>query len=106
MSLGGYRINLERCCVCGRAYKGEGRAVFKREKGGIACLKCHEETAGSPGISPRTVKMIQLMQTKPFRSLMRLEFADEDVKELSPVLKLHREYHLGQRLRTACYLSG
>jgi DNA repair protein RecO (recombination protein O) len=106
MSLGGYGINLERCCVCGRAYKGEGRAVFKTEKGGIACLKCQEETAMTPGISPRTVKMIQKMQTKPFRALMRLEFADEDVKELSPVLKLHREYHLGQKLKTTSYLSG
>ena len=106
MTLGGYGINLERCCTCGRDYKGEGKAVFKREKGGIACQKCQEETALTPGIKPRTVKMIQLMQTNPFHSLMRLEFTDEDMKELGPVLKLHREYHLGQRPKTACYLSG
>jgi len=105
MTLGGYGINLERCCICGRAYKGEGKAVFKRERGGVACLKCQEPTAMAPGISPQAVKMIQQMQTRPFRSLTQLEFTDEDMKEIRPVLKRHREYHLGQRPKTACYLA-
>ena len=105
MTLGGYGINLERCCTCGRVYKGEGRAVFKRDRGGVACLKCQEETAVTPGISPQVVKMIQWMQTRPFRSLMQLEFADEDMQEIRPVLRLHREYRLGQGPKTACYLT-
>jgi DNA repair protein RecO (recombination protein O) len=105
MTLGGYGINLERCCTCGRAYKGVGRAVFKREKGGVACLRCQGETAVTPGISPQAVKMIQWMQTRPFRSLIQLELTEEDMREIRPVLKLHREYHLGQRPRTTCFLA-
>ncbi len=105
MTLGGYRINLDRCCICGRVYKGKGRAVFKRDKGGVACLKCQEETAVTPGISPQVVKIIQRMQTEPYRSLIKLELTDEHIQELRPVLRLHREYHLGKEPKTACYLS-
>jgi DNA repair protein RecO (recombination protein O) len=105
MALGGFGINLERCCTCGRTYKGEGRAVFKSDRGGVACLKCQEETAVSPGISPQVVKMIHWMQTRPFRSLMDFELGDEHIKEIRPVLRLHREYHLGKGPKTACYLK-
>ncbi len=105
MILGGYGINLDRCCVCGRVYKGEGRAAFKRDRGGVACLKCQEETALTPGISPKAVKMIRWMQTRPIRSLMQLEFGDEDIQEIRSVLRLHREYHLGKEPKTACYLT-
>lgn len=105
MALGGYGIEFDRCCICGRPYKGEGRAVFKREKGGIACLKCQQESAVSPGMSPQTVKMIKLMRTRTFTSMEKLKFIDETVKEIKPVLKLHREYHLGQRPKTMNYLE-
>jgi len=105
MALGGYAINFDRCSICGRPYKGEGRAVFRRVKGGIACIKCQQESAVSPGIDPQTVKMIKLMQTKPLTSLAKLKDTDEIVREIKPVLKLHREYHLGQRPKTASYLE-
>ena len=105
MTLGGYGINLDKCSICGRRYKGEGRALFKRDKGGIACLKCHQESAISPGLDPQTVEMIKLMQTDPLPSLMKLQVTEEIRKEIRPVLKLHREYHLGQRPKTANYFE-
>ena len=105
MTLGGYGINLEKCAICGRRYKGEGRAVFKRDKGGIACLKCHQESAITPGLDPQTVKMIKLMQADPLSSLLKLHLIEDMVKQIRPALKLHREYHLGQRPKTAHYLE-
>ena len=68
-------------------------------------MKCQEETAVTPGISPQVVKMIQWMQTRPFRSLLQLELADEHIQEIRPVLRLHREYHLPKGPKTACYLT-
>jgi DNA repair protein RecO (recombination protein O) len=105
MTLGGYAINFNRCTICGRPYKGEGRAVFRRDKGGIACLKCQQETAISPGLDPQAVEMINVMKTHPLKSLMKLQMKEEIVKEIKPVLKLHREYHLGQRPKTTTYLE-
>jgi DNA repair protein RecO (recombination protein O) len=105
MTVGGYGINFDRCTICGRPYKGEGRAVFKRDKGGIACLKCQQETAISPGLEPEAVEMIKVMKTQPLKSLMKLQMKEEIGKEIRPVLKLHREYHLGQRPKTATYLE-
>ena len=105
MTLGGYGINFDKCTICGRPYKGEGRAVFKRDKGGIACLKCQKETAISPGLGPQAVEMIKVMKTYPLNSLMNLEMNEEIGKEIKAVLKLHREYHLGQRPKTTNYLE-
>ena len=105
MALGGYGIDFDRCCICGRPYQGEGRGVFMREKGGIACLKCQQESAVSPGISPQAVNMMKLVQNKPLTSLEKLKFVNETVKEIRPILKLHREYHLGQRPKTTNYLE-
>ena len=105
MTLGGYRINFERCHICGRPYRGEGRAVYRREKGRIACLKCQQESAICTGLNPETVNIIKLMQSKPLGTLKELKLTDEILKELKPVLRLHREYHLGQRPKTAVYLE-
>jgi hypothetical protein len=49
--------------------------------------------------------MIKLMQTDPLRSLIKLQLTEEITKEIRTVLKLHREYHLGQRPKTANYLD-
>lgn len=105
MSLGGYGINLEKCCVCGRRYAGEGKAVFKPEKGGIACMRCQPVTAVNPGISPDTVNIMGLMQSGSIRAFEETDVPDESILEIRPVLKLHREYHLGQRPRTANYME-
>jgi DNA repair protein RecO (recombination protein O) len=105
MSHGGYSINLERCCVCGRAYAGEGTAAFKPEKGGIACVRCQPITALNPRMSPDTVNIARLMQSKSIAIFEELDLSDEVISEIRPVLKLHREYHLGRQIRTASYLE-
>jgi DNA repair protein RecO (recombination protein O) len=105
MVRGGYGINFDRCCVCGRPYKGEGRAAYKQEKGGIVCLKCEQESAVSPGVNPETVKMIKRIQSGPLTTLKELKLTDEMIREIKPVLQRHKDYHLGQRLKTAAYLE-
>jgi DNA repair protein RecO (recombination protein O) len=105
MSCGGYGINLEKCCICGRIYTGEGIAVFKPEKGGIACMKCQPVTAVSPGMSPVTVHVMRLMQSKSPTIFDHLNVSDESVCEIKAVLKLHREYHLGRPIKTAGYVE-
>jgi DNA repair protein RecO (recombination protein O) len=105
MSQGGYGINLDKCCVCGREYTGEGTAVFKSEKGGIACMKCQPITAVNPKMSPETVNITRLMQSKSLMVFEQLNIPDEVISEIKPVLKLHREYHLGQQIKTASYME-
>ena len=105
MSQGGYSIDLERCCVCGRVYTGEGTAVFKPDKGGIACMKCQPITALNPKMSPGTISITRLMQSKSVMIFEQLNIPDEAISEIRPVLKLHREYHLGRQIKTANYLD-
>jgi DNA repair protein RecO (recombination protein O) len=106
MSHGGYSINLEKCCLCGRIYKGDGVAVFKPENGGIACTKCQQITAITPGMSPSTVNITRLAQAQSPTIFKEIKNTEDDViSELRPVLKLHREYHLGCRPKSAYYLE-
>ncbi len=105
MSLGGYRIDLNKCCVCGRDYKGEGRAVFRPDKGSICCLKCGEESVISPGLSPESIKMLGLMQSGRWGTVEGLSFTNDMIREIKTVLKLHIEYRIGRRLKTAEYLE-
>jgi DNA repair protein RecO (recombination protein O) len=102
MSHGGFKINLERCCACGRSYTGEGTAVFKPDKGAIACMKCHQITATSPKLSPETVRFIKLLyEDSPALFDQPGEVDEKIISEIRPVLKLHREYHLGREPKTA-----
>lgn len=105
MSQGGYKINFERCCMCGRAYAGEGTAVFKPEKGGITCTKCHQVTALSPKLSPETIRFIKMLYSKSPSIFDQITADEKIISEIRPVLKLHREYHLGREPKTACYME-
>ena len=105
MTLGGYGINLEKCCICGRSYTGGGTAIYKPDKGGIACLKCRQVSAVSPQMSPEAVKMLKVAQTGPPSALSALRISGKISAEIRPVLRLHREYHLGKKLKTSHYLE-
>ena len=59
MTLSGYEINLEKCALCGRSYRGKGMAVFRPEKGGIACMKCEQASAHHPLMGPEAVKWLR-----------------------------------------------
>jgi DNA repair protein RecO (recombination protein O) len=105
LTLGGYRVNLEKCSECGRPYKGEGMAVFKPEKGGIACLKCHQPSHLYPSMTPDAVGMLEMLQEGSFSVSEAEGVADDIMKSLKTVLKLHREYRMEQRLKTSKYLE-
>jgi DNA repair protein RecO (recombination protein O) len=105
MTLGGYRVNLEKCSKCGRAYKGEGIAVFKPEKGGITCLKCEQPSSLFPSMTPDAVSTLEMLQEGSFSASQVDSIADDIMKHLKAVLKLHREYRLELRLKTSKYLE-
>ena len=105
ITLGGYAINTERCCTCGRTYTAQGTAVFRPQKGGIACLKCHPVSALSPPMSPATVNSLKHIQLMPSAALKELTLTKEILREIKPVLKLHRDCRLEQRLKTARWLE-
>jgi DNA repair protein RecO (recombination protein O) len=105
MSLGGYRIEIARCAKCGRPYKGEGTAVFKRESGGIACLRCERVSVFSSPLRPESVRAIEILQDRPFEEASGLNLDQDVIRELKAVLKQHREYRLEQKLRTSKYVD-
>ena len=105
MTLGGYRIHLDKCCSCGRPYTGEGRAVFMRGKGGIACLKCGRESKLSPGMEPVGVKGLSALQSAALGKGEAFRMAEETIREIKAVLKMHIEYRIGRRLRSGKYLE-
>ena len=104
MRLGGYEINLEKCAPCGRAYQGEGVAVFKPDKGSIACMRCEHPSALHPLMKPEGVALLRKLQEGFLSTEEMTESPEETIHQVRNVLKLHREYRLEKRLRTSKYL--
>ncbi len=105
MTLGGYSINLEKCSICGRAYKGHGTAVFRPDTGGIACMKCQDITKMTPGMGPNTVNTIKKIQSGLSKDFFDNFQSKDFLCEIKPVLKLHREYRLEHKPKSAGYLE-
>jgi len=105
MSIGGFSINTSKCGLCGRVYKGEGRALFHPPSGSIACMACARETVLTPGMSPRAIRALAQLQSYEHLDPEVLECDDEMLAELSKVLAAHIEHHIGKRLRSAQYIS-
>jgi DNA repair protein RecO (recombination protein O) len=106
MTLAGFGIELSKCYRCQRPYKGKGNAVFKPEKGGIACLRCEEESVSSPGLMPDAVKALQWMQMHHFvGDIQKAPLTDEMALVIRHVLRLHIQYRVGNRLKTAEFLE-
>jgi len=105
MALGGYGIDLGRCCVCGRSYQGEGRAVFKPKSGGIACLKCGRESVRTPGLGPATIQALHEMQSTSWDVAQAERLNAQAISEIKSVMKRHMEYRIGQRLKSSEFLA-
>ncbi len=105
ITLGGYGINFERCCKCGRPYKGVGRAVFIQTKGAVSCLNCEKETSRCPGMGPDAAKGLRLIQSGTWNDVADMSLSEEDIREIMQVMKLHIEYRIGKRLKSAKYLA-
>ncbi len=104
MALGGYAIDLTRCCQCGRRYAGQGTAVFNRDKGGISCLKCLGESKSAPGLEPSMVAMLKKMQSVSVEQLSSMDWDARSTEQIRSVLALHMEYRVGHKLKSAKYL--
>jgi DNA repair protein RecO (recombination protein O) len=105
LALGGYTINLEKCCRCGRTYKAEGLAVFIPERGAVACLKCRQPTAIHPSMGPETVKALARLQTGSLCESTPQDLTEAVLAEIAGILKLHRDHRLEQKLRTTKYIE-
>jgi DNA repair protein RecO (recombination protein O) len=105
LALGGYAIRTERCCVCGRTYTGRGTAVFKRETGEIACLRCQRESALTPPMRPESVRALEKMQKARISGGGVPDLPEEVAGEIRAVIRIHREYRLEHRLKTLKYVE-
>jgi DNA repair protein RecO (recombination protein O) len=105
IALGGYKIDLDRCCGCGRSYTGAGTAVFVPEKGCIACLKCEKVSRVSPPLDPEAVRALRLLQCGPWQDADPMLLTDDLIGQIKTVLKQHIEYRVGKRLGSAKFLE-
>ena len=105
MALGGYAIAFDRCADCKRPYKGEGRAVFVPERGGISCLRCRKESKNYPAMDPESVRVLREIQDTEHKLTSLPPLSDNVVEELKKVLDQHVAYRLGKRLKTRKYIG-
>ncbi len=105
MSIGGYRINLERCQNCGRPYQGKGKGVFVAYKGGIVCLKCFRHKYDSVLLEPEAIQNLRFLQS-PYSSINTMKIKKSILSQIKEVLKLHIEFTLGNKLRSKRFIDS
>jgi DNA repair protein RecO (recombination protein O) len=105
MKIGGFGINLSKCIHCGRPYKGEGRCLFHPQSGSIVCLSCEKESVLTPGMDPKTVHVLEQIQSLELSLSNTLKFNEDILSELKRVLVTHIEHRLGKRLKSAKYFQ-
>lgn len=105
MALGGYAVDFSRCCRCGRLYAGQGRAVFLKDNGGIACLACEKACTQSPGLSPPSVSTWRRFQACQGSASDLLSVTDPELAELRLALKLHMDCRIGKKMKSAPFLD-
>jgi DNA repair protein RecO (recombination protein O) len=105
MNIGGFGINVSKCSLCGRPYKGEGRALFHPPSGSIVCLSCEKESALTPGMDPDTVHILEQIQSHDLSLSNTLKCSEDIISELKRVLVTHIEHRLGKRLKSAKYIQ-
>lgn len=104
MKIGGFGINSSKCSLCGRPYKGKGRALFHPPSGSIVCLACEKESVLTPGMEPDTVHVLEQLQSSDLSLSTTLRFNQDILRELKGALMAHIEHRLGKNLRSAKYL--
>ncbi|MBN1276367.1 MAG: DNA repair protein RecO [Deltaproteobacteria bacterium] len=106
MSLGGYAVSLDKCCHCKRIYSGAGRAVFIPDRGGISCLKCERESEYSIGLEPEAVNILKTLQSESDGSPSEILQLDmKIINKIRHLLKLHIDYRIGRKIKSAEYLD-
>jgi len=104
LALGGYRINLDKCCRCGEITRERGlRSSSRTRRSG--CLKCRQPSAIHPSMGPDTVKALARLQTGSLCESTPQDLTETVLDEISSILKLHREHRLEQKLRTTKYIE-
>jgi DNA repair protein RecO (recombination protein O) len=106
MRIGGFGINVSKCSLCGRSYKGEGRALFHPPSGSIVCMACDKESVFTPGMDPTTVYALEQVQSHDFSISHTFQCNEDTLKELKRVFLSHVEHRLGKRLKSAKYLNS
>lgn len=105
MAIGGFKINTEECAICKRTYMGKGKAIFRADKGGIACMKCDRESRTKPELSPDTVKVIKEIYSLPFNQAKEIQLTEDITHELLPFIIAHRQYRLERPISTWKYIE-
>jgi len=103
LSLLGYRLELEKCTICGKALSGTQFAQFNVANGGIVCSTCSQEEKRR--LSRGTIRALQFIQTHPLEALPRLNLTPLNVRESGKVL---RDFFIGllhKQLRTMNYID-
>lgn len=106
MSIGGYRINLEKCQNCGRLYTGKGKGVFLPHKGGMVCLRCIKNSHPFILMEPKVINTLKIIQS-PFFSIdtLKNQIDYSTIEKIKDILSLHIGYILGSKLKTKKFID-
>jgi DNA repair protein RecO (recombination protein O) len=100
----GYRPQLRECVVCHKALEPVTN-YFSPLTGGILCPGCRPEQSFTYSLSLNTQKVLRLLQTGNFDSIIRVKVEPELARELEQVISGYIRYLLEKELKSVAWLD-
>lgn len=80
----GYRLEMGKCVHCEKKLLPEHN-YFSISRGGVLCFACHQIESKRIKINGETIKIIRIFLVNKLNSLVKLQIADKDLKNLKLV---------------------
>ena len=87
----GYKIEVEKCVVCGEKLESENN-FFSPELGGIICPSCGREIAKKIRISPNSIKLIRIFLKNKIENFSKIQAEKETIDNLKIIIREEIEW--------------
>lgn len=100
----GYRPQLQRCVVCHKSLQPVVN-YFGSDAGGVLCPGCQPGQAHTYPISVNALKVLRLLQSRDYQTVLRLKINPELSRELETIMRDYLRYLLEREVISAAWLD-
>ena len=100
----GFRPQLDRCVTCDQPLR-PADSFFVPGEGGVVCADCAPGAPGLRRLSPEGLKLLRLLQNRPYGELERVRIPPDVLREVEHHLRSYIVYVLERDINAAAFLE-
>ncbi len=100
----GYRPQLQQCVSCRQPLEPTTNS-FSSSAGGMLCPGCHQSQPLTYPVSVNALKVLRLLQSSDYSTVVKLRMTPELSQQLEEVLRIYLKYLLEREIKSAAWLD-